>query len=61
MPKQHFVEIVLVLLLKFLGKLIEQAPVCFSFSFVFFFFFLTRQTPSEDDFSEDECLKPLPP
>ena len=38
MPKQHFVEIVLVLLLKFLGKLIEQAPVCFSFSFVFFFF-----------------------
>ena len=60
MPKQHFIQTVLVLLLKFLGKLVEQAPVCFSFSFIFFSF-LTSQTPFEDDFSEDEWLKPLPP
>ena len=60
MPKQHFVEIVLVLLLKFLGKLVEQAPVCISFSFVFFSY-LTSQTPSKDDLSYDEWLKPLPP
>ena len=60
MPKQNFEEIVLALLLKFLGKLVEQAPVCVTFYFIFFSF-LTSQTPSKDDFSDDEWLKPLPP
>ena len=49
MPKQHFVGIKL-FIIEVGGKLIEQAPVFFSF----FSHFLTSQTPSEDDNSEDE-------
>ena len=38
------------------GKLVQEAPfLSFSFSF------LTSQTSFEDDFSEDEWLKPLLP
>ena len=37
MPKQHFVKTVLVLKKSF-GKLVEQAPVFFSFSLIFFSF-----------------------
>ena len=47
-------------IIEFLGKLVEQALVCFSFSLIFFSF-LTSQTPSEDDNSEDEWLNPLLP
>ena len=64
MPKQHFVkglfQFLVFILLKFWGRPIEQAPV-FSPFLSFPFFFLTGQTPYEDDFSEDEWLKPLPP
>ena len=66
MPKEHFVTSkflvfsFLVLKKKSFGRLVEQALVFLSFSLIFFSF-LTSQTPSEDDFSEDEWLKPLPP
>ena len=40
MPKQHFVKTILVLKKSF-GKLVEQAPIFFSFSF---FFSLAKHT-----------------
>ena len=52
--------IVLIVEVWFLGKLVQEAPVSLIFSH-FPFSFLTRQTASEDDFSEDEWLKPLLP
>ena len=59
MPKQHFVKTVLVLLLNF-WEACRTSSRFLSVSFIFFSF-LTSQTPSKDDFSEDEWLKPLPP
>ena len=59
MPKQHFVKNIF-LDYRIFGRLVEQAPISFHLS-LFLSLFLTVQTPSEDDFSEDEWLKPLPP
>ena len=58
MPKQHFVKKLLIN--KSFRRLVEQAPIFLSFSFIFFSL-LISQTPYEDDFLEDEWLKPLLP
>ena len=47
-------------LLKFWGGLLNQLPLSLSFSH-FLSLFLTGQTSSEDDFSEDEWVRLLPP
>ena len=47
-------------IIEVLGRLAEQAPVFSHFSH-FLSHFLASQTPSEDDFSKDEWLKPFPP
>ena len=47
-------------LLNFWGKLAEEAPIFSHFSH-FISLFLIGQTPSEDDFLEDEWLKLLSP
>ena len=52
--------IVLIIEVGFFGKLIQEGSVSFIF-YHFPFSFLTRQTASEDDFSENEWLKPLLP
>ena len=57
MPKQHFVNGVFSFIIEIFGKACRTSS---RFLFIFFSF-LTSQTPSEDDFSEDEWLKPLPP
>ena len=59
MPKQHFIKISNFLLLKF-WKACRTSSLFLSFCLIFFSF-LTGQTPSEDDFSEDDGLKPLIP
>ena len=56
--KEHFVGNFFII--EILGKLEEQAPVFSHFSH-FLSLFLTGQTPSKDDFSEDEWQKLLPP
>ena len=54
-PKQDFVDSYCIIEVIF-GKLVREAPfISFSFSF------LICQIASEDDFLEDEWLKPLPP
>ena len=58
--KRLCILIVLIIEVGSLGKLVQEAPVYFIFSH-FPFSFLTSQTTSEDDFSEDEWLKPLLP
>ena len=44
------------LIMEFLGGLLKKLP----FFSHFVSLFLTCQTPSDDDFSKDESLKPLP-